>query len=118
METKIRFTAVKKSDMDKVDFNENLYWLDESEYVRVAPLTWRLDSLPKRLSNIIDSGKKIIEGKRVPCIVKQKTILRYLEDEKNEVEGLSTLKDYVDVLNETIDFMNNVQEDEYIIIRI
>lgn len=128
MSDRIRIIAVKKADMDKIDFREPIYWLD-TKYMRISKYECRVDSLDKRLNCIINSGKKIVEGERIPCIVKPKTMYNCLNDEKKHIESIKkelmkencykgTIENFYNEVCDTIKFIEEIEDDEYLIIRI
>ena len=114
--------------MDKIDFRKPIYWFD-TKYMRISKYECRVDSLSKRLNCIINSGKKIVEDERIPCIVKPETMCKYLNDEKKHIENIKKelmkedcykgiIENYYNEVCDTIKFIDELEDDEYLIIRI
>ena len=91
----------------------------------------RLDSLSKRLNNIINSGKKLTKD-RLPVIVKTKTIEKFMNDEEIELDKIyksmienkedkvcsDTVWKVKEMTRKTAIFIEDTEEDEVIIITI
>ncbi len=134
MSEHIHVLKIKKELIDKIDFNDvHVVTLATKYKAEFAEFNGRLDSIGKRLSNIINTGKKL-SNYRFPVIVKNKTLKNYFVDESNywgeviknmaannEDENsfyFSFVVKWKKAIDETIKFIDNVKDDEILIITI
>ena len=83
MSEHIHIIKLKKEIVNTIDFDKthtlDLHLKYKGEF---AAFNGRLDDIGKRLSNIVNTGKKLTNN-RFPVIVKNKTIKNYFTDESN-----------------------------------
>ena len=134
MSEHIHIIKLKKDVVNKIDFDKThtleLHFKYKGEF---AAFDGRLDDIGKRLSNIVNTGKKLTNN-RFPVIVKNKTIKNYFTDESNYwgtaidkmiadkvskdnfyFEFVTKWKNNID---KTIELIDSAKEDEVIIITV
>ena len=134
MSDHITLIKLKKDVANTIDF-EKTHTLDlhlkyKGEF---AAFNGRLDSIDKRLSNIINTGKKLTKN-RFPVIVKNKTIKNYFTDESNYwgtvIDEMVNEKESEDSfyfrfvtkwkndIDKTIEFIDSTKDDEVILLSV
>ncbi len=125
---------LSKKLVDEIDFSTVNQLILATKYnVQFSEWSVRLDSTGRRLSNIINTGKKLTE-ERLPVIVKTKTMKRYFMDEstyfadmlaKMSAEGIKSTDYYFSFvtkwkasLDSAIEYIDSVTEDEVVILMI
>lgn len=134
MSDHITILKIKKKLISEIDFND-IHVLDfRFNYkAKFADFNGRLDSVGKRLSNIINTGKKL-SNHRFPVTVKNKTLKNYFVDEsiywgevidkmiKDNVSKndfyFSFVSKWKKNIDNTIKFIDNIKDDEVVIITI
>ena len=123
-----------KKLIDEIDFNTAHQLILATQYnVQFSEWSVRLDSTGRRLSNIINTGKKLT-AKRLPVIVKAKTMKKYFMDEsayfadmiaKMTADGVKSTDYYFSFvvkwkasLDSAIEYIDSVTEDEVVILMI
>lgn len=134
MSEHIHVLKIKKELIDKIDFNDvHVVTLATKYNCEFAAFNGRLDSIGKRLSNIVNTGKKLSKY-RFPVIVKNKTLKNYFVDESNYWGEVITnmlnagesednfyfrfVIKWKKSIDETIKFIDNVKDDEVLILTI
>lgn len=134
MSDHISVIKLKKAVVNTIDFNDtNTFELGLKYKGVFADFNGRLDDTNKRLSNIINTGKKLTK-ERFPVIVKNKTIKNYFTDEsiywgtvidKMVSEKVSESDFYFKFvtkwkknIDQTIELIDTVKDDEVIIITV
>ena len=123
-----------KKLINEIDFNTVHQLTLATKYnVQFSEWSVRLDSTGRRLSNIINTGKKLT-AERLPVIVKAKTMKKYFMDEsayfadvltKMFADGISNTDYYFNFvvgwktsLDSAIKYIDNVAKDEVVILMI
>ena len=123
-----------KKLIDEIDFNKINQLILATKYnVQFSEWSVRLDSTGRRLSNIINTGKKLT-AERLPVIVKAKTMKKYFMDEsayfadmlaKMSADGIKSTDYYFSFvvkwkasLDSAIEYIDSVTEDEVVILMI
>jgi hypothetical protein len=123
-----------KKLIDEIDFNNTHQLILATKYnVQFSEWSVRLDSTGRRLSNIINTGKKLTE-ERLPVIVKASTMKKYFMDEstyfadmlaKMSADGVKKTDYYFSFvvkwkasLDSAIEYIDSVTEDEVVILMI
>jgi len=134
MSDHIHIIKLKRDAVNTIDFDKthtlDLHLKYKGEF---AAFNGRLDDIGKRLSNIVNSGKKLTNN-RFPVIVKNKTIKNYFVDESNYWSSVinKMINDKVDKddfyfkfvtkwkdnIDKTVELINSAKDDEIIIITI
>ena len=134
MSAHIWLYKLPKKLIDEIDFNTtNQLTLATKYRVQFSEWSVRLDSTGRRLSNIINTGKKLTE-ERLPVIVKAKTMKKYFMDEsayfadmlaKMSADGVKKTDYYFSFvvkwkasLDSAIEYIDSVTEDEVVILMI
>lgn len=123
-----------KKLIDEIDFNTTHQLTLATKYnVQFSEWSVRLDSTGRRLSNIINTGKKLT-AERLPVIVKANTMKKYFMDEsayfadmivKMTADGVKSTDYYFSFvvkwkasLDSAIKYIDSVTEDEVVILMI
>ena len=123
-----------KKLIDEIDFSRVNQLILATKYeVQFSEWSVRLDSTGRRLSNIINTGKKLT-AERLPVIVKAKTMKKYFMDEsayfadmiaKMTADGVKSTDYYFSFvvkwkasLDSAIKYIDSVTEDEVVILMI
>ena len=134
MSAHIWLYKLPKKLIDEIDFNTTHQLTLATQYnVQFSEWSVRLDSTGRRLSNIINTGKKLTE-ERLPVIVKAKTMKKYFMDEsayfadmlaKMSADGVKKTDYYFSFvvkwkasLDSAIEYIDSVTEDEVVILMI
>ena len=134
MSAHIWLYKLPKKLIDEIDFNTTHQLTLATKYrVQFSEWSVRLDSTGRRLSNIINTGKKLTE-ERLPVIVKAKTMKKYFMDEsayfadmlaKMSADGVKKTDYYFSFvvkwkasLDSAIEYIDSVTEDEVVILMI
>lgn len=134
MSEHIHILKIKKELIDKIDFNDvHVVTLATKYKAEFAEFNGRLDSIGRRLSNIVNTGKKL-SNYRFPVTVKNKTLKNYFVDESNYWgEVITNMLDagesednfyfrfvikWKKAIDETVKFIDNINDDEVLIITV
>ena len=134
MSAHIWLYKLPKKLINEIDFNTAHQLILATQYnVQFSEWSVRLDSTGRRLSNIINTGKKLTE-ERLPVIVKAKTMKKYFMDEsayfadmlaKMSADGVKKTDYYFSFvvkwkasLDSAIEYIDSVTEDEVVILMI
>ena len=134
MSEHISVIKLKKDIVNTINFDEtHILELSLKYKGKFAAFNGRLDSIGKRLSNIINTGKKLTSH-RFPVIIKNKTLKNYFTDESDYWNTVidKMVNDKVDQddfyfkfatkwkdnIDKTIEFINTTKDDEIIILTV
>jgi len=134
MSEHIHVLKIKKELVGKIDFNNiHAITLATKYKAEFADFNGRLDSIGKRLSNIVNTGKKL-SNYRFPVTVKNKTLKNYFVDESNYWGNVidkminekvdkgdfyfSFVNKWKNNIDATIKFIDEVKDDEVIILTV
>ena len=132
MSDHIHIIRTKRKHLNDIDFNDATFTsFIGDQKISFSVYSARLDSLSKRLNNIINSGKKLTKD-RLPVIVKTKTIEKFMNDEEIELDKIytsmienkedkvcaDTVWEVKEMTRKTAIFIEDTEEDEVIIITI